>query len=262
MACPGCSRPLCNWISGLACKINAGRMVVKWGKKTQISIVPRCSQSGPARLNQRACSWHMADSETEVGLSRALWLWRESAAWHKRRTAKRSLERQERKLSASLFIKKEVGLKDQLDRPWMDGILSKAPGRTAGSPEQTLDHLEWSNSKVPQCTQAICSVHVTEKQGLPPGLNDPSWMGGIPSKAPGVPAGSFHENLGYLEWSYRKVHQGPQAGGCPQHPHGACELKRSSKVQQAAFGKTGGHWPERRRSSTGSGGAHGLWPGE
>ena len=53
----------------------------------------------------------MADWETEVGLSRALWLWRESAAWHKRRTAKRRLERQERKLSASLFIKKEVGLR-------------------------------------------------------------------------------------------------------------------------------------------------------
>ena len=53
----------------------------------------------------------MADWETEVGLSRALWLWRESAAWHKRRTAKRRLERQERKLSASLFIKKEVNLR-------------------------------------------------------------------------------------------------------------------------------------------------------
>ena len=53
----------------------------------------------------------MADWETEVGLSRALWLWWESAAWHKRRTAKRRLERQERKLSASLFIKKEVNLR-------------------------------------------------------------------------------------------------------------------------------------------------------
>ena len=53
----------------------------------------------------------MADWETEVGLSRALWLWRESAAWHKRRKAKRRLERQERKLSASLFIKKEAGLR-------------------------------------------------------------------------------------------------------------------------------------------------------
>ena len=53
----------------------------------------------------------MADWETEVGLRRALWLWRESAAWHKRRTAKRRLERQERKLSASLFIKKEVNLR-------------------------------------------------------------------------------------------------------------------------------------------------------
>ena len=53
----------------------------------------------------------MADWETEVGLRRALWLWRESAAWRKRRTAKRRLERQERKLSASLFIKKEVGLR-------------------------------------------------------------------------------------------------------------------------------------------------------
>ena len=112
MACPGCSRPLCNWIGpGLACKINAGRIVVKWGEKSQISMVPRCSQSVPARLNQRACSWNMADWETEVGLSRALWLWRESAAWHKRRKAKRSLERQERRLSASLFIKKEVGLR-------------------------------------------------------------------------------------------------------------------------------------------------------
>ena len=32
-------------------------------------------------------------------------------AWHKRRKAKRKLERKERKLSASLFIKKEVGLR-------------------------------------------------------------------------------------------------------------------------------------------------------
>ena len=112
MACPGCSRPLCNWMgSGLVFKINAGRIVVKWGEKSQISRVPRFSQSLPARLNQRACSWNMADWETEVGLSRALWLWRESAAWHKRRKAKRSLERQERKLSASLFIKKEVNLR-------------------------------------------------------------------------------------------------------------------------------------------------------
>ena len=110
MACPGCSRPLCNWISGLAYKINAGRIVVKWGEISQISIVPRCSQSVPAR-NQRACSWHAADWETEVGLSRALWLWRKSVAWHKRRKAKRKLERQEGKLSASLFIKKEVGLR-------------------------------------------------------------------------------------------------------------------------------------------------------
>ena len=34
----------------------------------------------------------MADWETEVGLSRALWLWLESAAWRKRRTAKRWME--------------------------------------------------------------------------------------------------------------------------------------------------------------------------
>ena len=112
MACPGCSRHLCNWIgSGLVFKINAGRIVVKWGEKSQISRVPRCSRSVPARLSQRACRWNMADWETEVGLSRTLWLWRESAAWHKRRTAKRRLERQERKLSASLFIKKEVNLR-------------------------------------------------------------------------------------------------------------------------------------------------------
>ena len=112
MACPGCSRPLCNWMgSGLVFKINAGRIVVKWGEKSQRSMVPRCSQSVPTRLNQRACSWNMADWETEVGLSRALWLWREFAAWRKRRTAKRRLEPQERKLSASLFIKKEVGLR-------------------------------------------------------------------------------------------------------------------------------------------------------
>ena len=34
----------------------------------------------------------------------------------------------------------------------------------------------------------------------------------------------------YLEWSYRKVHQGPQAGGCREHPHEgllAGRLKRS-----------------------------------
>ena len=113
---------------------------------------------------------------------------------------------------------------DHLDRPWMDGIPSKAPGRTAGSPEQTLDHLEWSNSKVQQCTQAICSVHVTEKRGRPPGPNDPSWMEGVPSKTPGVPAGSCQETLGYLEWSYRKVHQGPQARGFQRS---AGRLKRS-----------------------------------
>ena len=53
----------------------------------------------------------MADWETEVGLRRAWWLWRESTAWHRRRKAKRRLERQERKLSASLFIKKEVCLR-------------------------------------------------------------------------------------------------------------------------------------------------------
>ena len=53
----------------------------------------------------------MADWETEVGLRRAWWLWRESTVWHRRRKAKRRLERQERKLSASLFIKKEVGLR-------------------------------------------------------------------------------------------------------------------------------------------------------
>ena len=39
---------------------------------------------------------------------------------------------------------------DHLDRRWMDGIPSKASGRTAGSPEQTLDHVEWSNSKTGQ----------------------------------------------------------------------------------------------------------------
>ena len=43
---------------------------------------------------------------------------------------------------------------DHLDRPWMDGIPSKAPGRTAASPEQTLDHLEWSNSKAGQVPHA------------------------------------------------------------------------------------------------------------
>ena len=111
-ACPGCNRPLCNWIaSRLVCKINAGATVVTWGEKSNIWMVRRCSQSVPARPNQRACSWHIADWETEVGLSRALWLWRKSVAWHKRRKAKRKLERQEGKLSASLFIKKEVGLR-------------------------------------------------------------------------------------------------------------------------------------------------------
>ena len=125
IVCPGCSRPLCNWMgSGLVFKINAGRIVVKWGEKSQISMVPRFSQSLPARLNQRACSWNTADWETEVGLSRALWLWRESAAWHKRRTAKRRLERQERKLSASLFIKKEVGLRIiWIGLGWMEFLL-------------------------------------------------------------------------------------------------------------------------------------------
>ena len=39
---------------------------------------------------------------------------------------------------------------DHLDWRWMDGIPSKTPRRTAGSPEQTLDHLEWSNSKAGQ----------------------------------------------------------------------------------------------------------------
>ena len=135
-----------------------------------------------------------------------------------------------RKTERVLVHQKGEKPEDQLDRLWMDGIPSKAPGRTAGSLEQTLDHVEWSNRKVQQCTQAICSVHVIEKRGRPPGPNDPSWMEGVPSKTPGVPAGSCQETLGYLEWSYRKVHQGPQAGGCREHPHEgllAGRLKRS-----------------------------------
>ena len=115
---------------------------------------------------------------------------------------------------------------DHLEWPWMGGITSKALARTAGSPEQTLDHLEWSNSKVHPCTQAICSVHVTEKRGLPPGPNDPSWTDRIPSKAPGVPAGSFQDKPGYLEWSHCTVHQGPQAVGCRECPAG--RLKKRS----------------------------------
>ena len=70
----------------------------------------------------------MADWETEVGLSRALWLWRESAAWRKRRTAKRRLKQQERKLSASLFIKKEVNLRiSWIGCGWME-FLQKLQG--------------------------------------------------------------------------------------------------------------------------------------
>ena len=135
-----------------------------------------------------------------------------------------------RKTERVLVHQKGEKPEDQLDRLWMDGIPSKAPGRTAGSLEQTLDHVEWSNRTVQQCTRAICSVRVIEKRGRPPGPNDPSWMEGVPSKTPGVPAGSCQETLGYLEWSYRKVHQGPQAGGCREHPHEgllAGRLKRS-----------------------------------
>ena len=129
-----------------------------------------------------------------------------------------------RKTERVLVHQKGEKPEDQLDRLWMDGIPSKAPGRTAGSLEQTLDHLEWSHRLVQQCTQAICSVHVIEKRGRPPGPNDPSWMEGVPSKTPGVPAGSCQETLGYLEWSYRKVAQGPQAGGFSTS---AGRLKRS-----------------------------------
>ena len=83
-------RPLCNWIaSGLACKINAGGTVVTWGETSKISMVRRCSQSVPVRPNQRACSWHIADWETEVGLIRALWLWQQSVARHKLQRRKR-----------------------------------------------------------------------------------------------------------------------------------------------------------------------------
>ena len=52
---------------------------------------------------------------------------------------------------------------DHLEWPWMDGIPSNALARTAVSPEPALEQLEWSNSKVHPCTQAICSVHVTKK---------------------------------------------------------------------------------------------------
>ena len=114
---------------------------------------------------------------------------------------------------------------DHLDRPWMDGIPSKAPGRTAASPEQTLDHLEWSNSKVQQCNHAICKVHVTEKRGQPPGPNDPSWMDGVPSKAPGVPVGSPEQTLDHLEWSNSKAGQGPHAGGDRRDAQGVREVR-------------------------------------
>ena len=74
----------------------------------------------------------MADWETEVGLSRALWLWRESAAWHKRRKAKRKLEGQEKR-SASLFIKKEVGLRIVwIGVGWME-FLQKLQGEQLAS---------------------------------------------------------------------------------------------------------------------------------
>ena len=83
----------------------------------------------------------MADWETEVGLSRALWLWRESAAWHKRRTAKRRLERQERKLSASLFIKKEVNLRIiWIGVGWME-FLQKLQGEQLAALSLSLIHI-------------------------------------------------------------------------------------------------------------------------
>ena len=108
---------------------------------------------------------------------------------------------------------------DHLEWPWMEGIPSKAPARTAGILAIILDHLEWSKSKVHPCTQAICSVQVTEKRrGLPPGPDDPSWMERIPSNAPGAPAGSFQDILGYLEWSRRKVPNGLQEAGCRECP--------------------------------------------
>ena len=179
-------------------------------------MVPRCSQSVPARLNQRACSWHITDLRL----------------WHDGTSDERPNEGW--KLSASLFIKKEVGLRIIWNGLGMGGITSKTLARTADSPEQTLDHLEWSNSKVHPCTQAICSVHVTEKRGLPPGPNDPSWMERIPSKAPGVPAGSFQDKPGYLEWSHCTVHQGPQAVGCRECPAG--RLKRSHTTRGCGRG--------------------------
>ena len=64
----------------------------------------------------------MADWETEVGLSRALWLWRESAAWHKRRTAKRKAGTAGNKTERVLVHQKGGRLGDHLDRRWMDGF--------------------------------------------------------------------------------------------------------------------------------------------
>ena len=91
-------------------KINAGGVVVKWGLKVQGLMGNRCSKSVPARLHHREGSWHMADWETEIGLSRALWLWRESAARYKQRRAKRNLKGRVRKVMAALLIEQEFGL--------------------------------------------------------------------------------------------------------------------------------------------------------
>ena len=251
MACPGCSRPLCNWIASRpVCNINVGGTVVTWEEKSNISMVRRCSQSVPARPNQRTYKWHIADWETEVGLLRALRLWQQSVAWHKLRKAKRRLQRGTRKwkqagTNTERFLVHPKGGPpgDHLEWLWMEGIPSKAPARTAGSLDIILDHLEWTNSKAHPCTQANCNAQVTEKKrrGLPPGPNGPSWMERIPSNAQGAPAGSLQEILGYLEWSRRKVPNGLQAAGCRECPGRQAEevphhqrLKRSRTTKGPA----------------------------
>ena len=165
-------------------------------------MVPRCSQSVPARLNQRACSWHITD-------------WR---LWHDGTSDERPNEGW--KLSASLFIKKEVGLRiiwnglgwvELLQKLWREQLAAL-----------NRHWIIWSGvtARSIRVLRQFAASTLLEKRGLPPGPNDPSWIDRIPSKAPGVPAGSFQDKPGYLEWSHCTVHQGPQAVGCRECPAG------------------------------------------
>ena len=79
-----------------------------------------------------------------------------------------------RKTERVLVHQKGEKPEDQLDRLWMDGIPSKAPGRTAGSLEQTLDHVERSSSAL---KQFAASTLLKNEDGLLDLTIPPGWRG-------------------------------------------------------------------------------------